>query len=107
MKVTSVTDSITADGLKLAGVEKAFETEDKEEAEEIYKKLLDDEEIGIIIITEDLAQKMSEDVIESRKEKEGVLPMVIEIPGKEGTIPERREFIDKLVKRAVGINVEE
>ena len=107
MKVTSITDSVTADGLRLAGIEEAFETDDGNEAEDIYKELLEDEEIGVIILTEDLAQKMSDTVLESRKEKEGVLPMVIEIPGTEGSVPERREFIDKLVKRAVGIKVEE
>ena len=107
MKVTSITDSVTADGLRLAGIEKAFETEDEKEAEDVYKELLENEEVGIIILTEDLAQKMSEDVLELRKEKKGILPMVIEIPGMEGSVPERREFIDKLVKRAVGIKVEE
>ena len=107
MKVTSITDPVTADGLRLAGIKEAFETEDGKEAEDIYKELLEEDEVGIIILTEDLAQKMSDDVLESRKEKEGVLPMVIEVPGMEGSVPERREFIDKLVKRAVGIKVEE
>lgn len=107
MEITSITDPVSADGLKLAGIERTYETEDKDEAENIYMELLNEEGVGVIIITEDLAQKMSEDVLESRNEKKGVIPMVIEIPGKEGTVPERREFIDKLVKRAVGINVEE
>ncbi len=107
MKITSITDPVTADGLRLAGVERAFETEEGEEAEKIYLELLEDGEVGIIILTEDLAKKMSEDVLESKRDKKGVIPMVIEIPGKEGPVPERREFIDKLVKRAVGIKLEE
>lgn len=107
MKISSITDPVTAEGLKLAGIKEVHETEDPQEAQGLLDELRDDEEMGVIILTEDLAQKMNKDVIESERGKEGITPIVIEIPSKEGPIPERREFIDQLVKRAVGIKVEE
>lgn len=106
MRISSITDPVTADGLKLAGVEEAYEAKDREGAEEIFRQLLEEEEIGIILLSEKLAQGMDEEVIESKR-GEGITPIVIEIPGKEGPVPERREVIDKLVKRAVGIKLEQ
>ncbi len=50
---------------------------------------------------------MDERLSRFREEKEKVTPILIEIPAKEGPIPERREVIDKIVKRAVGIKIEE
>lgn len=106
MKICSITDSITSDGLKLAGLEEAYEAQDEEEAEEIFKKLLDEKEVEIILLSENLAQQIDEKLLETKREEGGILPIVIEIPGKEGPVPERREVIDKLVKRAVGIKLE-
>lgn len=106
MKISSITDSVTADGLRLAGVAEVYESEDPKDAEEDFKSILDGEDVGMIILTEKLAQGMSESVLNSAREAEGITPIVVEIPGKEGPIPERREVIDRLVKRAVGIKVE-
>lgn len=107
MRIVSITDSDTANGLKLAGIKEAYETESQEEAEEFVDQILESKEVGIIIITEDLAKKLGDRVFEIREEREGITPVVIKIPGKEGPVPERREVIDKLVKRAVGIKIEE
>ncbi len=106
MKIASITDPLTANGLKLAGMGEVHEVENPKEAERVFQDLIKKEEIGIIVLTEQLAQEMDEKVLERKKEKEKITPIVIEIPSKEGTVPERREIIDKLVKRAVGIKVE-
>lgn len=106
MKIASITDPLTANGLKLAGMGEVHEVENTKEAERIFVKIIRDEEIGIVLITEQLAKEMDETVLESKEEKEKITPIVIEIPSKEGPVPERREIIDKLVKRAVGIKVE-
>lgn len=106
MKVASITDPITSDGLRLAGIEEAYEVKNKEEAEVTFEELLGKKEIEIILLSEKLAQEMDEKLLESKREEGGIIPIVIEIPGKEGPVPERREVIDKLVKRAVGIKLE-
>lgn len=106
MKIASITDPLTAKGLKLAGMGEAHEVEDAKKAESIFEDLTKKGEIGIIILTEQLAKEMNEKVLETKEEKGKITPIVIEIPSKEGPVPERREIIDKLVKRAVGIKVE-
>lgn len=106
MKIASISDPMTATGLKLAGVGGAHEAGSWEEAEKIFEQLLGEPEMGIIIITETLAEKMDEKLSRFREDKEGVTPVIIEIPDKGGPMPERREAIDKIVKRAVGVTVE-
>lgn len=106
MKIVSITDPATANGLKLAGVKEAHETDDSGEAEKILRRTLEEKEVGIIILTEKLAENMGENLDELKQKKTEITPIIIEIPGKEGPVPERREIIDKLVKRAVGIKVE-
>ncbi len=106
MKIASITDPLTADGLKLAGLKEVHEVENPSEAEKKFEKLLNEKEIGIIILTEQLAKDMDENTLQQKKEKGKITPIVIEIPSKEGPVPERREKIDKLIKQAVGIKVE-
>ena len=106
MKLGCIADPITAKGLKLAGVKEAQIAEEEEEAKAALEELLEDGEVGIMILTEDLAEKSDETISEKREKKDGIIPIIIEVPGREGPIPERREVIDKLVKRAVGINVQ-
>lgn len=106
MKIASLTDSTTANGLKLAGVKESYQAKNRGEAEKIFEEIMEKEEIGVIILTEDLAQKIDQKIESFREEREGTIPALIEIPGKEGSVPERRKIVDKLVKRAVGINIE-
>lgn len=106
MKIASITDSFTATGLKLAGLRETHEVENLEEGRRTFEELMGREDVGIIIITEGLAQDMEEEILEARSGKEKITPIIIEIPSREGPIPKRREMIDKLVKRAVGIKVE-
>ncbi|KXB03423.1 hypothetical protein AKJ47_02285 [candidate division MSBL1 archaeon SCGC-AAA261G05] len=105
MEIASITDPTTAIGLRLAGVREAHEVEDWREAEEIFEEMLGEREVGIIILTERLAQKMGEKVLELKEER-GITPIIVEIPDKEGALPERAEAVREIVKRAVGVEVE-
>lgn len=105
MKIASITDPTTANGLRLAGVKEVHEVEEQRESEEIFEEMLERREIGIIILTERLAQKMSEKILEIEKEGKDTTPIIVEIPDKEGPLPERAEIINKIVKRAVGVEV--
>lgn len=106
MEIAGITDPTTADGLKLAGIREVHEIENKEETKEVFDNMIKKSQIGIIILTEELAQEIDGEISRFREEKEGVTPIIIEIPNKEGPVPERKEIIDKLVKRAVGIKLE-
>lgn len=107
MKIASITDPLTANGMKLAGIEIAHKVEDAKEAEKIFEEMINKEDIGVIIITEQLAKEMDERVLNMKEENSQITPIVIEIPSKEGSVPERREMVDKLVKQAVGIKVQD
>ncbi len=106
MKIVSITDPTTADGLRLAGVKDTYSVEDIAEAEKLLEENMAREDVGVIITTESLAQELDEKILGLREEKEKTTPILIEIPSKEGPVPERREVIGKLVKRAVGIKLE-
>ena len=77
-----------------------------EEIEGVVHQALDsvlgDEEVGIVLVTEDVAdlarQRVDELVIRSR------VPIVVEIPGPEGTSPERPS-LSELIRRTIGIRV--
>lgn len=105
MKIASITDSTTAEGLRLGGVRKAHEAEDIVEAAELFEELAGEEEIGILIITERLAQGMRGKIRKFTEEKEGLTPIIAEIPDKGGPIPQRKEVISNLIKRAVGLEI--
>lgn len=106
MKIVGIADPLTADGLRLAGVEEAHSVDTATEAEGLLEENMAKEDVGVVIITESLAQELDEKILELREEKEKITPILIEIPSKEGPVPERREVIGKLVKRAVGIKLE-
>jgi V/A-type H+-transporting ATPase subunit F len=74
-------------------------------ADELHHALdtvLGDRDVGIVLVTEDVAelarQRVDELVIRSR------IPIVVEIPGPEGTSPERPS-LSELIRRTIGIRV--
>lgn len=105
MKIASITDKTTATGLRLAGIGESHEVGDSEEASEVLDDILDEKNIGLIILTEKLARGIRDKLMEIEEEKYGVKPIIVEIPDKEGPLHERERIIDKLVRRAVGIEV--
>ena len=72
------------------------------ELHQALNAVLDDKEVGIVLVTEDVAdlarQRVDELVIRSR------VPIVVEIPGPEGTSPERPS-LSELIRRTIGIRV--
>ena len=72
------------------------------ELQQALNVVLDDKDVGIVLVTEDVAdlarQRVDELVIRSR------VPIVVEIPGPEGTSPERPS-LSELIRRTIGIRV--
>ena len=64
--------------------------------------VLEDKDVGIVLVTEDVAdlarQRVDELVVRSR------IPIVVEIPGPGGTSPERPS-LGELIRRTIGIRV--
>jgi V/A-type H+/Na+-transporting ATPase subunit F len=88
-------------GFSLAGVQGVVATS----AEEINRALdsaLDSSEIGIILVTQDVAR-----LIQTRMDQlqlRSTIPLVVEIPGPEGMGPDQPSLSD-VVLRAIGVKI--
>ena len=102
MKIVVVGDTDTAVGLKLAGVSDAYVVNDKQEAESIIKKLSQTEDVGLIVITEKIANQIRPVI---RKILEQDLPILVEIPDKYGPVSGETDIIRDLIRKAVGIDL--
>lgn len=98
MKIAAIGDEDTIVGLKFAGIN-GIVAEGKE-ASEALKKMLDEE--IIIIITEKVADEIRNEIDEIRVQRS--FPIIVEIPDKKGT-RKRKDPIQKLIKRAVGVEI--
>jgi V/A-type H+-transporting ATPase subunit F len=88
-------------GFSLVGVHgQAVST--AEEANQALDNALSDTDVGIVLVTEDVA-----DLIQMRMDQlmlRSTVPLVVEIPGPEGPRPGRPSLSD-VVKRAVGVKI--
>jgi V/A-type H+-transporting ATPase subunit F len=103
MKIGVIGDPSTVLGFRLAGVRETHETEDPKEALEVLKALFKDKEVGLIIITERIADKLRSEI--DKLTKGVVTPLLVEIPDKGGAIERKVDPIKELVRRAVGVEI--
>jgi len=103
MKISVVGDLTTITGFRLAGVKDTYEIDEPGRAVSTLKELLKDENIGLIIISEKIADEIRED-IEMLTEGR-FTPIVVEIPDKRGPIEKKVDPIKELVKKAVGVEI--
>lgn len=115
MNVAVIADIDTVIGLSLAGIKNSTiidteaEGDDKvwqETAKSALKSYTSDSQIGVIIITEMVADGIRP-YIDAWKFEKSTYPILIEIPDKKGPIPERIDPIKTLIKRAVGIEMQQ
>ena len=102
-RVAVVGNAELALGFKLAGVRDAFSAENVEDAEDAIRKLLDADDIGIIVITSTVSKGLKDKKIKHAVES-SLLPMFVEVP--EYREEFRPDTLRKLVMRAIGIDIE-
>lgn len=96
-------DSSLATGFKLAGVQKLYHTtDDTEQTQKTLQELMNNKEIGIIIISEELLENI--DWRLKRKVEDAAKPVVIAVPSNKGPM-EQGESLAKLIKRALGFDI--
>ena len=95
-------DIDTVSGFRLSGVKKAEVVTTSEEAIVTFDKFLDDE-ISIIIITQQMANEIREHI--NKRIGFEVLPMIIEIPDKDGSSQGSSDQINDLIKRVIGVEM--
>ncbi len=102
MEIAAIGFPETLVGFKLAGVRITEEcTADNADAK--LNALMDAEEVGLIILDEDLVPWLS---LKTRKRIEAsTKPIVTSIPGKSGKTQAGGESISAMVKKAIGIDL--
>lgn len=95
-------DLDTVSGFRLGGVKKSEIATNKEEAIEALDKFLE-QDVSIIIITQVLANEIREHI--NRKLGSNVLPMIIEIPDKDGSSEGSSDQMADLIKRVIGVEM--
>lgn len=103
MKVGVVADEDTVTGFRLAGVRVGYPVDKPEEALEKIRELAHNKEVGIIIVTERIMEKIRGEVENILGER--TFPLVVEIPDKGGKIEKRVDPLNELVRRAVGVDI--
>jgi V/A-type H+-transporting ATPase subunit F len=102
MKLAAFCDRDTAMGLRLAGIHEIF-IPNTENNLEIWNKISERVDIGILFITEKIADDLSKYLKEYRIRNN--LPIIVEIPDKKGRMKDHVDFVSHLIKKAVGIEV--
>jgi len=100
-EVAVLADEDTVTGFMLGGIKEGFPVKDMEEAEETLKKLM--KEYSIIITTEKIGDGLRE--IIDKQTHERALPMIIEIPDKQGSIERETDPLRELIRRVIGVEM--
>ena len=102
MKIAVIGDEDTAALFAFAGASDTVVVTD--DIEQRFDELVDTPEVGVIIITEHVADQLMKKITKIKLQRE--LPVIIEIPDKQGPISDRENSLDTLIRRAVGIGVD-
>ncbi len=102
-KIAVIGDADTVVGFRLAGILKATISSDSTTARTALSGYAQDQEVFLVIITERLAEQIR-DTIEEISAKP--YPVIVEIPDKRGRLEERENPLRRLVKRAIGVELE-
>jgi V/A-type H+-transporting ATPase subunit F len=86
----------------LGGIKEGYPVRNMEEADQTLEKLIKTD-ISIIIITEKIGDELRTNIDKLTKER--TLPMIIEIPDKNGSIERESEPLNKLIKRVIGVEM--
>jgi len=102
-RIATVTDSITALGMKLAGMGEVAHVDDEQEATARITQYANDPSIAVLIVTERIGENNRELLNRITKRP---WPVVVEIPGPEGKIQRESSTLKELVRQALGIEIE-
>ncbi len=91
----------TAVGLRLAGIEGVIVHEENEVRSEL-KKAMDDEAVGVILITEKLIGLCPELVYDLKLNR--TRPLIVEIPDRHGN-GRAKDSIERYVRDAIGVKI--
>jgi len=101
MKFYVIADDDTVLGFRYAGVE-GVAVSGPDEARSHFESVVKRHDIGIVIMTDVVAEGIRKEVDDVRAR--GVKPLVVEIPGPLGPLEGKRTLLD-LITEAVGVRI--
>ena len=102
MQMYLICDNVdTLTGMRLAGVDGVV-LHKKEECREELQRVLHDPNVGILLITELLANLLKDELTEVKQNRK--IPLVVEIPDRHGT-GRAPDFITSYVRTAIGLKL--
>ena len=97
--ISDNTDTLV--GMRLAGITGVV-LKTREEALEEFNDCLNNKEIGILILTENIFDLISEEVMEVKLKN--TFPLIVEIPDRTG-LKRDTNFITNYINESIGINI--
>jgi len=101
MKLVGICDKDTAAGLRLAGVKDLYIP--SENAVKIWNQISDRDDVGVVFITEKIAEDIGKRLNDYRVRN--ILPIIVEIPDKNGRRKDHMDYVSHLIKKAVGVEI--
>ncbi|UCF08251.1 MAG: V-type ATP synthase subunit F [Thermoplasmata archaeon] len=103
MKVSVIGDRDTVMGFGLTGIKDLYAAGDREAAINALDEVMQNPDMGVVIITERYAHSLEDEIRKWREEKP-LYPLIVEIEDKKGPVT-REDPIRLLIKRAVGLDM--
>ena len=101
MKLVGICDKDTAAGLRLAGVKDLHIP--SENAVKIWNQISDRNDVGVVFITEKITEDIGKRLNDYRVIN--ILPIIVEIPDKNGRRKDHVDYVSHLIKKAVGVEI--
>jgi vacuolar-type H+-ATPase subunit F/Vma7 len=102
-KIVVVGSKVLPTGMRLAGVKESHLVQGGEETERLLTQLFERDDVGIIVITEDLEKSIKDRRVRYRMDN-SLDPVVLSVPGY-GEKMESEDTLRRLILRAVGIDI--
>ena len=102
-KIAIIGDIDTVVGFRLAGILKTQTANDSATARDAMLNFSRDTNVSLVIITEQLADQIRETIEELATRP---YPVIVEIPDKRGHLREKVSPLQRLVKRAIGVELQ-
>ena len=105
--IAVIGDEDTIIGFGLTGIKylsTVMKSTDEKEIKEMVKEFILNPEIGFIIISQTISERIRED-FERIKLDKPLYPIFIELPDKRGELSDRIDPIRALIRRAIGMDV--
>lgn len=101
MKIAGLLDKDTAIGFKLAGIRDIYIS--NKDTQKKWDEIIERDDIGIILITEKIANEIKTKLNDFRLRN--TIPIILEIPDKNGRLIDHIDYISSLIKKAVGVEI--